>query len=34
MIPGMSSRLEKELKDHIVNIKGKGDTSILKRVPI
>jgi len=34
MIPGMSSRIEKELQECIVKLKGKGDKSILKRVPI
>ena len=34
MIPGMSSRLEKELKNLYVQKKGKGDASILNRVKI
>lgn len=34
MIPGMSSRIEKELQHLYVTKKGKGDASILKRVPI
>ena len=34
MIPGMSSRLEKELKNLYVTKKGKGDASILNRVKI
>lgn len=34
MIPGLSSRLESELKDIWVQKKGKGDKSILNRVKI
>lgn len=34
MIPGMSSRLEKEIKNLYVTKKGKGDASILNRVKI
>ena len=34
MIPGMSSRLEQELRKALVEKKGKGDASILKRVPV
>jgi len=34
MIPGMSTRLELELRKLLVNKKGKGDEAILKRVPV
>ncbi len=34
MTPGLSSRLEHELKETWVNKKGKGDRSILNRVKI
>ena len=34
MIPGMSSRLEKELRKQYVEKKGRGDASILNRVKI
>ena len=34
MIPGLSSRLEQELREVYVKKKGKGDRSILNRVKI
>ena len=34
MTPGLSSRLEQELRDTWVRKKGKGDSSILNRVKI
>jgi len=34
MIPGLSTRVENEIKDRWVKTKGKGDTKILDRVKI
>jgi actin-related protein 2 len=34
MTPGLSSRLEKELKQLVVDKKGKGDSAILNRIKI
>ena len=34
MIPGLSTRIENEIKDKWVEKKGKGDASILNRVKI
>jgi len=34
MIPGLSSRIEQDIKDTYVKLKGKGDATILNRVKV